>query len=435
VTLNLPTRLAIHGLVAALCGWDNAALAAVATPGTGVPFYSTPFERRPDVNTLTALGRALFFEQALSASGRMSCATCHDRAHAWGPSHRRAVQRGGPSLTRPGLRAVPSLKYHQAMPPFSEHYFDSDGNDSEDQGPTGGLGWDGRADSAHQQAAAPLLSSFEMANKDTTSVVTRLKRSASAAAMRGAFGEQVFDDPQRAWNGLVLALEIFQQSPADFYPFDSKYDAVLRGQATLTSAERRGLAAFNDPRKGNCAQCHPSAVRRGALPLFTDAGFVALGVPRNRAIPANASPAWHDLGLCGPLRQDLQNRAEYCGLFRTPSLRNVAQRGVFFHNGAYARLEDAVRFYAQRDARPERVYPRDSSGAVRKFDDLPVAYRANVHLGAPFGAVAGGRPAMSPADVADIVAFLKTLTDGYRAVDGLTPARRASERPASRPPR
>jgi cytochrome c peroxidase len=386
------------------------ARAAPASAPRATPFYETPFERKPDVKTLTALGRALFFDPALSASGRMACASCHDPAHAWGPANHRSVQLGGPKQDLPGLRAVPSLKYHQAIPQFQEHYFDNDGNDSEDQGPTGGLGWDGRADSAHEQAAAPLLSSFEMANTSQAAVVAKLQASRDAAAMREAFGPHVFDDPARAWNALVLALEVFQQSPADFYPYDSKYDAFLRGRATLSPAETRGLAAFNDARRGNCASCHVSAIKRGAFPNFTDFGLIAIGVPRNHDIPANADPAHLDLGACGPLRTDLKGRDEYCGRFRTPSLRNVALRGVFFHNGAYKSLDEAVRFYALRDSAPQRIY---GAGPARRFDDLPRKYQANLNQDAPFGAKPGGRPSLTEAEIADVVAFLKTLTDGY----------------------
>ena len=211
----------------------------------------------------------------------------------------------------------------------------------------------------------------------------------------------------------MLALEVFQQSPADFYPYDSKYDAVLRGQARLSTREQRGLEVFNDPRRGNCARCHPSAIKRGAFPQFTDGGFVALGVARNPAIRANASPGWRDLGLCGPLRTDLTSRPEYCGLFRTPSLRNVALRGVFFHNGVYARLQDAVRFYALRDTNPDRVYGHGRPAGGRRFDDLPARYWSNVSREAPFGPRAGGRPLLTDSEIADVVAFLKTLTDGY----------------------
>lgn len=387
--------------------------ALIASAPSG--FYSTPWERRPTVAATTELGRALFSDPKLSASGKMACSSCHDPARAYGPPNAKAVQLGGSNLALPGLRAVPSLKYRQAVPTFSEHYFDNDGNDAEDQGPTGGLAWDGREQSAHEQAAVPLLSPFEMGNATAEAVVAELARSPNAEAFRNAYGQHVFDHPQLAWNGLVMALEVFQQSPADFYPYSSKYDRFLRGETKLTPAEQRGLLAFNDQSRGNCVRCHPSSIKRGAFPQFTDDGFIALGVPRNAAIPANAKPDWFDLGLCGPLRADLGSHAEYCGMFRTPSLRNVALRPVFFHNGAFNALRDVVRFYAQRDAEPGRFYPRGRTGKVAKFDDLPAIYRANVNDEAPFEAQKNGKPSMTDGEISDIVAFLNTLTDGYPA--------------------
>lgn len=383
----------------------------VANEAKPAPFYATPFERRASAQELTELGRTLFFDRALSASGRLACASCHDPAHAYGPPNALAVQLGGPDGRQPGVRAAPSLMYRQTTPPFAEHFFDNDGNDSVDQGPTGGFAWDGRASSAHDQAEAPLLSPFEMANTDRRAVITRLAQSPSAKAMRADLGEHVFDSPMLAWNGLVLALEVFQQNPADFSPYRSKYDAFLRGQTKLSPAETRGLALFNDPTKGNCAACHISVVKRGAFPLFTDMGLIALGVPRNPAIPANRDPRFMDLGLCGPLRTDLRDHPEYCGLFKTPSLRNVATRSVFFHNGAMKTLEDAVRFYVQRDTQPARFYPRDARGHVRKYDDLPAANHGNVNTEPPFGGKPGDKPVLSAAEIADVVTFLKTLTD------------------------
>jgi cytochrome c peroxidase len=376
-------------------------------------FYDSPFENRPDVASLTALGRALFSDSSLSASGRMSCASCHDPAHAYGPANRRSIQLGGPDLRQPGIRATPSLMYQQDAPPFSEHFNDTDGDDSIDQGPTGGRDWDGRASSAHEQASGPLLSPFEMANRDSVAVITRLQHSPNASRFRATFGAHVFEHAQLAWNGVLLALEVFQQSPGDFYPYSSKYDAFLRHQAMLSPRELRGLDLFNDARKGNCAQCHPSSIKRGAFPQFTDHGFIAIGVPRNANIPANRNARFHDLGLCGPLRTDLQNRAEYCGLFKTPSLRNVALRTSFFHNGAFHRLEDVLDFYAQRDAYPARFYPRGKDGRVRKFDDLPEAYQVNINTEAPFSSEHGRKPTLTTAESADIIAFLRTLTDGY----------------------
>ncbi|MFI5233755.1 MAG: cytochrome-c peroxidase, partial [Gemmatimonadales bacterium] len=320
--LTLPVGLA----AATLAACDARSPGGSGRPASkpAAPFYSTTFERRPGAATLTALGRALFFDATLSASGRMSCSSCHDPAHAWGPPNRRAVQLGGSDMNTPGVRAVPSLRYLQDTPAFSEHFTDDDDDDGIDQGPAGGRDWDGRASSAHEQARAPLLSAFEMANADSSIVIRKLERSGNAALFRSAFGDRVFDTPAVAWNGLLMALEVFQQSPADFYPYSSKYDAYLHGRVTLSAREARGLALINDPAKGNCAQCHPSGMQRGAAPQFTDRGFVALGVPRNRAIPANARPGYFDLGLCGPLRTDLSAHSEYCGMFKTPTLRNVA---------------------------------------------------------------------------------------------------------------
>jgi cytochrome c peroxidase len=251
-----------------------------------------------------------------------------------------------------------------------------------------------------------------MANTSIESVVAKVARSASAGRFQDIFGAGVFRDPALAFRGVLLALETYQQDPAEFYPYSSKYDAWLRHEATLTSQESRGLAAFNDPARGNCARCHPSAARGGAFPAFTDFGYAGIGAPRNAGIPANAKRRYYDLGLCGPWRRDLTDRPEYCGLFRTPSLRNVAIRRVFFHNGALHRLWDVVRFYAQRDTRPQNWYPRTARG-VRQFDDVPAAFWRNLDRAPPLDRHAGDAPPLSERDIADIVTFLKTLTDGY----------------------
>ena len=356
---------------------------------------------------MTALGRLLFFDPSLSASGKTACASCHDPSNAFAPRNDRPVQLGGADGRQPGVRAVPSLMYAQNVPPFTEHYVDDDGDDSIDQGPAGGRTWDGRAQSAHEQAALPLLSPFEMANADVAAVVKKVQRSEYAAKFCDTFGPAVFATPAAVFQGIVLALETYQQDPAEFYPYTSKYDAWLRRQAELSPLEARGLALFNDPQTGNCARCHPSSMRRGAFPQFTDFGFAAIGVPRNRRIAANADPNYFDLGLCGPWRKDLTEKTQYCGLFRTPTLRNVARRRVFFHNGVIHGLEQAVRFYATRDTAPEQWY------ATNKFDDLPPQFRDAVDTLAPFDRHRGATPALTDPDILAIVAFLGTLSDGY----------------------
>jgi cytochrome c peroxidase len=386
---------------------------AVLIGGVGMPhpFYSNSFVRNPSAAELAVAGRLLFFDRALSASGKVACASCHDPKRAFGPPNDLAVQRAGGDGRRLGVRAVPSLMYAQNVPPFTEHFVDDDGDDSVDQGPAGGRTWDGRASSAHDQARLPLFSEFEMANADPDSVVRKVEHGAYADVIRATFGDNIFKDDALAFKAVLLALEAYQQNPQEFYPYSSKYDAWLRGQATLSAQEMRGLAAFNDPTKGNCARCHPSGKRGGAFPQFSDFGYAAIGVPRNRAIPANAAPGYFDLGLCGPWRSDLKTKSEYCGMFRTPTLRNVATRAVFFHNGIFHRLEDAVRFYAQRDTQPQRWYPSTAAG-VQKFDDMPARYRDNVDVQPPFDKRRGETAALSDEDVADIVIFLYAITDG-----------------------
>ena len=388
---------------------------AAASASAGNGFYGA-FGKTLPVAELTSLGRRLFFDPALSASGAMACASCHDPAHAFGPPNSLPVQPGGRELRLMGIRAAPALRYLQSVPPFTEHSYADEADDGGNPGPAGGHTWDGRAQSAHDQARIPLLSAFEMGNATVEEVVAKTANASYAAQFRQAFGEDIFDKPQLAFNAVLLALEVFQQNPGDFYPYDSKYDAYLRGQVELTPQERRGLDLFNDRDKGNCASCHPSNIRSGAFPQFSDFGLVALGVPRNDAIAANADPNYYDLGLCGPLRTDFLQRKDYCGLFRTPSLRNVALRRTFFHNGVFHSLDAVLHFYVQRDTDPGKWYRRDATGRIRKFDDLPLQYHGNVNTDPPFDRKPGDRPALAEAEIQDVIAFLQTLNDGYQGL-------------------
>ncbi|MBK4737266.1 cytochrome-c peroxidase [Noviherbaspirillum pedocola] len=369
---------------------------------------------RPPPAQLAAIGKLMFFDASLSASGKLACSSCHDPRHAYGPPNQLSVQLGGKDLRGAGQRAAPSLRYLQQLPPFTEHFHENDGDDSKDQGPTGGHDWDGRADSAHAQAAGPLLSENEMGNVTRDALVAKLRTTSYASTFRQTFGADIFDHPEEAYAAATMALEVFQQSPVEFYPYTSKYDAYLRGEAKLTRQELHGLDLFNDPAKGNCASCHQSAITSSGFPSFTDFGHVALGAPRNRKLPANADPAYFDMGLCGPQRSDLSARKEYCGLFRTPTLRNVAVKGAFFHSGVFHSLEEVLAFYAQRDSHPRKWYAiadRMANSDIHPFDDLPDAYRENVYRDAPFDRQRKGKDALSSAERRDIIAFLKTLTD------------------------
>jgi cytochrome c peroxidase len=375
-------------------------------------------EVRRGAERLSELGRALFFDPALSRSGKMACSSCHDPDHGFGPANDRAVQLGGGDMRQPGQRAVPSLKYLQAVPAFTEHFFESedDADESVDNGPTGGLTWDGRVDRSREQAKIPLLSPLEMDNADAAEVARHLLAAGYADKIAAMLGRSDTPDTDTLFATAVKALEVFQEDYRTFYPYTSKYDAFLAGKATLTPQEARGLKLFNDAEKGNCASCHISRRGKdGTPPQFTDYGLIALGVPRNPEIPANRDSTYYDLGLCGPLRTDLTGRRDYCGRFRTPTLRNVALRKVFYHNGSFRSLRQAVEFYAERETNPGRWFARNADGSVNTYDDLPPDAKANVNTEPPFNRHVGDAPALSPAEIDDVVAFLDTLTDGYTA--------------------
>jgi cytochrome c peroxidase len=416
------------GLLLGCCAWfgparaDDVHVASSTLPPLALESDAagglTRAEAMQRVRDLNAVGQRMFFDTSLSGSGKLSCASCHSPGFGFGPPNALAVQMGGEDGLQPGVRAVPGLKYIQTTPGFTPHYYESedDGDESIDNGPTGGLTWDGRANQVRDQVRIPLLSDFEMANADIGNVVNKARAAGYVAELQQILhDDRLAGDDVRAFDAVAFALEVHLDDQPTFFPYSSKFDAMLRHQATLTEQETRGFNLFNDPDKGNCASCHVSKVSPvGTSPVFTDFGLIALGLPRNTAIPANANPNYSDLGLCGPYRTDYKDNSDYCGLFKTPSLRNVALRKTFMHNGLIHDLRQAVAFYVERDTMPEKWYPIAADGTVEKYNDLPAAYRANVNEEPPFGPQPDNKPLLSDAEIDDIVAFLKTLTDGYQ---------------------
>lgn len=414
------------------------------------------------LSAMAQIGRQLFFEPALSASGKQSCASCHDPHHAFAPANALSVQLGGPDLTVQGRRAAPGLTYLVETPNFtigpdadaasleqrpagvSPHAGPQAGilaatpapnparlertapaaaksGDSASAAaamvPRGGLFWDGRVDTLQGQALAPLLNPLEMGNRSADDIVAKLRKLNLAAQLKPLVGTNVESDDKLLLSEALFAIGRYETEEKSFAPYDSKYDWYLQGKATLSAAELRGLKLYEDPKKGNCATCHPDRRQAdGRPPAFTDYQFEALGVPRNAGIQANADPAYYDLGICGPERgDDYARQPGNCGLFKTPSLRNVATRRAFFHNGIYHDLESVLRFYAERDLHPEKFYPRKADGSIDAYDDLPPRYRANLdRIDAPFDRKPGEAPALDEAERKDIITFLGTLNDGYR---------------------
>jgi cytochrome c peroxidase len=311
-----------------------------------------------------------------------------------------------------GTRAVPSLRYQEFTPPYNDRLDNPDGISA--PGPGGGFTHDGRASTLAEQAEIPLLSANEMANARRSEVVERIAASSYADQFRRTFGPDIFRDDEAAFRRAAQALQAFQVEDVSFHPYSSKYDlyASNKNGGALSPVERRGFAVYNDPTKGNCVACHYNgAGLNGSVRLFTDFTFAALGVPRNMEIPANRDPDYFDLGLCSRADHPLPAGARYCGMFKTPTLRNVAARRVFFHNGRLKSLRDVIRFYNTRDTRPEDWYPT-VNGVVQKFDDLPREYRGNLDTQMPLdGRPRGSAPAMSDQEMDDLEAFLRTLTD------------------------
>ena len=424
-------RVAASAAVAAalLAGWLGAASPALAgdaprvvghvgaTPRLAAivpaarPLVAPPPEQ-------VALGRRLFLDTRLSRPAGTSCASCHDPAQAFSAFNGgRDGVAGGSVRARLGTRNPPSLTYLRYLPPL---YFYQD-DDAPAPAPFGGLMLDGRVDTLAAQAREPLLARHEMNLRSPRAAARRLREAGYERDFERLFGPGVLRDPKRALEAFGLGLQAYLQSD-ELAPFDSRFDEFLRGRAALSPREQRGLAIFRHPDQGNCASCHSVSATSSqpARSLFTDFGYEALGVPRNRALPANASAGAHDLGLCRTARARHWPEADaWCGYFRTPSLRNVAVRQRFMHNGVFTSLRQAVRFYATRSTDPGAWY-----GAHPVFDDLPEALRGNVNtVSSPLNRRPGATPALDEDDIDALVAFLGTLTDRRYAVPAAAAAR------------
>jgi cytochrome c peroxidase len=451
-------------------GWCRALAAlgglALASCGGGSSEEAAPPPAAQ--STAAAAGKAIFFDKSLSASGKQSCGTCHvpSRAFTGDPAtdHGLPVPLGGANMDQPGFRNAPSLVYASFTPPFSL-----------DDGPTGGFFRDGRASSLATQAEQPFVTPFEMANQDAAEVVSRLRASAATLqAFTAVYGEAVLDDPDTALKDIGLALAAYETEDPSFHPFSSKYDYWLQGQAQLTAQEQSGLDLFNNPVKGNCTACHPSQPQQyDSHALFTDFSFDNIGVPRNWQIPANSQASvspidsaplstvitpvdvpddaeyrYYDMGLCGPFksavndpnaRVDLSATTTLCGVFKVPTLRNVAITAPYFHNGNFQTLHQVIEWYVTRDVNNDTANNPNPVAAgpggnpymavgtfyltatgtpdLDEYNDLPAEYDANVNVGEVpytppiFGG--GQAPTLTAQEIDDIVAFLCTLTDGF----------------------
>ena len=361
--------------------------------------------------TPLSVGKQIFFDARLSEPAGTSCASCHDPAQGYAGNHGSLTGVAqGSRLTSFALRNTPSVRYLKFAQPFHFHWEE----DAVYPDPYGGLFWDGRADTIASAVQQPLLNPNEMGNTDPASVLKKLDTAPYAQAFHANYPGTT-GNPQVTMSAIGEALEAFLTSP-EMSPFTSKYDDYIRGKATLTPREKLGLELFKNPVKGNCTSCHTlnDATNDPSRSLFTDYGFEAAGIPRNPLLEPNQAPTHFDLGLCDRTNNPQVTDPRLCGQFRTPSLRNVATRHFFMHNGVFTKLRDVVAFYATRDTQPNRWYP----GGV-SYDDVPESYRQYVNvITPPYNRQLGDTPDLDDDEIDAIVSFLQTLNDAeYRPND------------------
>ncbi len=393
-----------------------------------------------------ALGKQLFFDAGLSASGRVSCASCHSPANGYFSPDASPTPRGGVSGQAVGFRSSPTASYAALAPAFrflgvtNQQGTVNNGANGKLGTPRGGLMWDGRASDVFQQARGPLTGAVEMANADSAAVLAKLLGRPYLADFIAVFGATTASsNADTVVANIAAAIGQYETEDRSFMAFNSKFDAVQAGLARFSAQEANGQLAFFNANQAACAGCHTpfSQARSAQSPaMFTDGAYRAIGVPRNWSLPYNVdataastlsalglgtflngstlgapSHDYFDLGFCGPTRTDSLLDPSLCGVFRTPGLRNIALKGTYDHNGVFSSLAQVLDFYLNRDVTPELIYRRADGTADIPFNDLPIQFQGNVVSRPPFRPVPGGR--LNPAELQDVITFLCTLTDGY----------------------
>ncbi len=372
-SITLAIALPMTLLTLAACGGGSGG-GETATTSTNTT-SSTSIAALP--GTEEDLGRNLFFDTSLSDPAGQSCASCHDPLSGFADPvvSQNAPVSEGAITGRFGNRNAPTASYAKFIPPREL---------VTENGSTfykGGLFLDGRSRDLAEQAAAPFLNPLEMANADEAAVVNAVKATDYAGIMVHLYDETVFDNVGEAYDKITAAIAAFE-STRELNPFTSKYDYSLNGRYTFSPQERRGLALFKN---SLCSNCHTlNNLADGSSTVFSDFRYWNLGVPANPDNPDSSI----DYGLGGDINVSTEN-----GKFRTPTLRNVELSAPYMHNGVFASLEEVVSFYNTRDDAAMN-WPAPEVSANLQTADV-------------------GELFLSAQEEADLVAFLKTLTDGY----------------------
>ncbi len=376
------------------------------------------------------LGKSLFNDTNLSLMRNQSCASCHSLKSA--KSLSRDLNFHAPGFVDPdnvltgsavsdgsvkgefGALNAASVGYAAFSPFF--HWDGSEGLY------IGGQFWNGRAATLQEQAKMPFLSPQEMAMPNKWAVVSRLKENRKyVKAFKRIYGIDLNAIPfKKRWHfrqntppgvgetyeAIANAIAAFEKSRF-FNRFTSKFDYYLAGQTELSPLEKQGLDLFEG--KALCSACHVSEAAiapDGSIfpPLFTDFTYDNIGAPRNVNIPGNPEP---DLGLGG--RADIAERdpdGNELGKHKVMSLRNIEITPPYAHNGVFKTLEAIVHFYNTRDVLGSVADNNDPGFGVTGWPAPEISENVNTDE--------LGNLMLSTEEEVALVAFLKTLTDGYQ---------------------
>lgn len=350
--------------------------------GLGILLPSCRYHKSPAKHQKELLGKMIFQDENLSNPPGQSCATCHDTGKGFADKDSRIVSEGA-SQGLFSARNSMSICYTKYVP---ELYYDA-----EEETYVGGLFWDGRTPNLQSQAGEPFLNPVEMGNATKADVVKKVKAASYYPMLREIYGEQ--ENIDSLYSYITDAIAVYESSK-EINPFTSKYDAYKKDKYKLTKEEKRGLDLFKH--KAMCAECHilDKDPRAGKI-LFTDHTYDNLGIPRNPDNPHYQVPSEFftltadsiDLGLGA-----IVGKAEEYGKFRVPTLRNIEKTAPYGHNGYFATLEEIVHFYNTRLINPD--YPAPEYPETVNEDEL-------------------GNLGLTPQEEQELVAFMKTLTDGF----------------------
>ena len=348
------------------------------------------------IDSIEALGRALFFDVNLSRNRTQACATCHSPEFGFtdprGNASGRAVSLGddGRSL---GDRNAPTASYAAFSPPF---HLNDNGRY------VGGQFLDGREQDLAAQAGGPPLNPVEMGMPDKAAVVARLRENPSyIAAFDRLFGADILARPDAAYKAMTESIAAFERT--DFFaPFDSKYDRYLRDEYSMTAQEDLGMTLFFSQQFSNCNLCHQlKPTPASTEETFSNYEYHNIGTPVNPAARAvNGVASDHvDRGLLDNHAVDDPKQA---GKFKVPTLRNVAVTGPYMHNGVFKDLRTVVLFYNKYNSRSAKRQINPESGENWRAPEVP----ENLSL----KELETG-PALDDRRIDALVAFMRTLTD------------------------